>query len=107
MNGAVPGLVDALSLGLVGLGSFFYSAGALGLVRLPDIFTRLHALPKADNLGLGFLVSGTALQAGTLYHIAQLALIWGLMLAASGVSAQLVARAALLRAGLWKGRDVS
>lgn len=102
-------MLDLLSLMLMGLGALFYGAGALGLLRLPDIFTRLHAQPKADNLGLGFLILGTALQAETPYHIARLALIWGLMLAASGVSAQLLARAALLGGGgvIGKGRGLA
>lgn len=47
-------------------GAGFYLAGTVGLMRFPDVYTRLHALTKADNLGLGFVVLGLALQAGSL-----------------------------------------
>ena len=49
-------LVDFLALVLATLGTFFFCAGAIGLVRLPDVYSRLHALSKADNLGLGLIV---------------------------------------------------
>ena len=39
-------------------GAFFFLAGTVGLLRFPDSFTRLHALTKADNLGLGLVVLG-------------------------------------------------
>ncbi len=91
--------VDHLSLALIALGAVFFVAGTLGLLRFPDTYSRLHALTKADNLGLGFVVLGVALQAETGYQIAKLALIWALVLVAAGTVAQLVARAALLGKG--------
>ena len=39
-------------------GAFFFLAGTVGLLRFPDSLTRLHALTKADNLGLGLIVLG-------------------------------------------------
>ncbi|QQP92830.1 monovalent cation/H(+) antiporter subunit G (plasmid) [Skermanella sp. TT6] len=91
--------LDYLTIALVGIGVVFYIAGTVGLLRFPDTFSRLHALTKADNLGLGFVVLGVALQAGSPYQIAKLVLIWALALVAAGTVAQLVARAALLRGG--------
>ena len=42
---------------LVSAGAFFFMAGTIGLLRFPDTLTRLHALTKVDNLGLGLIVS--------------------------------------------------
>ena len=65
---------------LTGAGLGFYLAGTLGLLRFPDTFSRLHALTKADNLGLGLLALGLAFQAGGWADVAKLALIWVLAL---------------------------
>jgi multicomponent Na+:H+ antiporter subunit G len=46
------------------LGSFFTVVSALGLVRMPDIYTRMHAASINDTLGVGFLIAGMMLQAG-------------------------------------------
>jgi multicomponent Na+:H+ antiporter subunit G len=86
---------DALSMLLVMLGVVFFVAGTVGLLRFPDTFSRLHALTKADNLGLGFVVVGVALQAHSLFQIAKLVLIWGLVLVAAGTVSQLIARSQL------------
>lgn len=91
--------LDHLTIALVGIGVVFFIAGTVGLLRFPDTFSRLHALTKADNLGLGFVVLGIALQAETAYQIGKLVLIWALVLVAAGTVAQLVARAALLGKG--------
>lgn len=49
---------------LASAGTFFYLSGSVGLLRLPDSYSRLHALTKSDNLGLGLLVGALLLQAG-------------------------------------------
>ena len=56
-------LIEYASLLLLLIGSFFFLAGTLGLLRFPDVYTRLHALTKADNIGLGFIIFGLSLQA--------------------------------------------
>lgn len=88
-------MIEVLTAMLVGLGLVFFLAGTVGLIRLPDTFSRLHALTKADNLGLGFIVLGLALQADDWSVLGKLALIWAFALIAAGTSAQLVARSAL------------
>lgn len=80
---------------LVGAGVLFFLAGSLGLIRFPDVYARLHALTKAENLGLGLICLGLALQAQGLAEAVKLLLIWGLMLAASGIGATLIASTAL------------
>lgn len=93
-------LIRALATcALTGAGLVFYLAGTLGLLRFPDIFSRLHALTKADNLGLGLLALGLAFQAESWPEVARLALIWALALLAAATVSQLVARAALVRGG--------
>ena len=46
------------------LGSFFTIVGAFGLVRMPEVYTRMHAASVTDTLGVGFLIFGMCLQAG-------------------------------------------
>jgi len=88
-------ILDFATYVLTALGLVFFAAGTVGLIRFPDTFSRLHALTKADNLGLGFIALGVAFQADSFAQIATLALIWALALLAAGTVAQLVARAAL------------
>ncbi|MGY6536047.1 MAG: monovalent cation/H(+) antiporter subunit G [Pararhodobacter sp.] len=95
--------LPALTMILTGAGLFFFLAGSAGLIRFPDLFSRLHALTKADNLGLGLIALGVALQAETWAQVGRLALIWVLALLAAGTVAQLVARAALAE-GTARGR---
>jgi multicomponent Na+:H+ antiporter subunit G len=64
-------------------------------LRFPDIFSRLHALTKTDNLGLGFVVAGLVLQAGSVVVAAKLVLIWILTIVASSSASYLLARHAL------------
>ncbi len=56
--------LDALTIITVSAGAFFFLAGSVGLLRFPDALSRLHALTKADNLGLGLIVLGLLLQVG-------------------------------------------
>ncbi len=83
-------MLDWLSSALILGGVAFYIAGTVGLLRLPDLFCRLHALTKADNLGLGLVVLGLALAAGDLLSALKLLLIWLLVLAASAAGSQLI-----------------
>ena len=82
---------------LTGMGMMFFFAGTAGLIRFPDTFSRLHALTKADNVGLGCLILGLAFQAESWATVGKLALVWALALLAAGTTAQLVARTALGR----------
>jgi multicomponent Na+:H+ antiporter subunit G len=56
--------VEVASWVLILLGSFFTLVGAFGLVRMPEVFTRMHAASVTDTLGVGFLILGMCLQAG-------------------------------------------
>jgi multicomponent Na+:H+ antiporter subunit G len=87
--------LDWISVLLIIAGAVFFFAGTVGLLRLPDVYSRLHALSKVDNLGLGFVVAGLMLQSGTVAGILKLALIWVLALASGATAPHLVGRFAL------------
>jgi multicomponent Na+:H+ antiporter subunit G len=91
-------VLDTLSTVLVVAGAAFFTIGTVGLLRLPDLRTRLHALTKADNLGLGLVVAGLVIQAGSVGAAAKLLVIWSLAMLASPVVASLLARREGLRA---------
>jgi multicomponent Na+:H+ antiporter subunit G len=90
-------MIDVLSALLIVAGLSFYLAGSVGLLRLPDLYSRLHALTKADNLGLGLLAAGLALHAQELLSALKLLLVWLAVLAASAASAHLIAQHARRR----------
>lgn len=83
-------LSQLMSLALILTGTFFFTVGTLGLIRFPDLRSRLHALTKADNLGLGMVLAGIALLLGSWTGAAVLALTWVLALAAASISAHVL-----------------
>ncbi len=85
---------DIITIIAVSAGIFFFLAGTVGLLRFPDTLTRLHALTKADNLGLGLVVIGLLPQAESLRGRLELISIWLLVLLAGASVSQLIARTA-------------
>ena len=83
---------ELFTLVLCGTGVFFFLAGTIGLVRLPDSYSRLHALTKADNVGLMLVCAGLAVRAASLRVALLLGVVWLLALVASTLSAHLLAR---------------
>lgn len=90
-------ITEMLATAVLCLGAFFFVAGTVGLLRFPDVYTRLHALTKADNVGLGLVVAGLALQAPSPAVAGKLLLIWLLVVMASATACNLVAEAAMRR----------
>jgi len=86
--------LDIATIAAVTAGAFFFFAGTVGLLRFPDTLTRLHALTKADNLGLGLIVLGLLPQAESLRDGLKLVCVWLLVLLAGATVSQLIARAA-------------
>ena len=86
---------STITIALLSAGAFFFLAGAIGLLRFPDVYTRLHALTKADNVGLGLIVAGLSLQAETWTGVGKLWLVRVLTLTASSCACHLVAKEAL------------
>lgn len=87
-------LLDTFSIAAICAGAFFFLAGTAGLLRFPDALTRLHALTKADNLGLGLVVIGLLPRVDGVLAGIKLVLIWALVMLASAVVSQLIARVA-------------
>jgi multicomponent Na+:H+ antiporter subunit G len=83
---------ELITVILLVAGCFFFLAGTLGVLRFPDLFSRLHALTKADNLGLGFIAAGMALHIGSPWAAVKIFSIWFFTLLASSTSCYLIAR---------------
>ena len=86
-------LLDLWTVVAVSAGVFFFLAGTVGLLRFPDTLTRLHALTKADNLGLGLVVLGLLPRVGSPLAGLKLISVWLLVLLAGATASQLIARA--------------
>ena len=84
--------LDLWTVVAVVAGAFFFFAGTVGLLRFPDSLTRLHALTKADNLGLGLVVLGLLPQMDSVSDGFKLACIWLLVLLSGATASQLIAR---------------
>lgn len=87
----LPGLVSWLSGLSFLVGGFFFIAGTLGLLRFPDVYSRLHAVTKADTLGFGFIVLGLSMRADSVQSVTMMVLIWLLVLASGATACQLLA----------------
>jgi multicomponent Na+:H+ antiporter subunit G len=86
--------VDIFTILAIAAGAFFMMAGTVGLLRFPDALTRLHALTKADNLGLGLIVLGLLPRVSGPLDALKLVVIWLLVQLAGATAAQLIAREA-------------
>ena len=84
---------------LIVVGLFFTAFSALGLVRLPDFFTRVHAVSKNETLGITLLLLGLIAHEGASLVSLKLALIAVFVFIANPVGAHVLTRAAL-RSGL-------
>jgi multicomponent Na+:H+ antiporter subunit G len=86
--------LDIFSVLAISTGAFFFLAGTVGRLRFPDALTRLHALTKADNLGLGLVVLGLLPQVDWPLGALKLVVVWLLVLVAGATVSQLIARVA-------------
>jgi multicomponent Na+:H+ antiporter subunit G len=84
--------LDLFTIVAVLAGAFFFLAGTVGLLRFPDTLTRLHALSKADNLGLGLIVLGLLPRVDSMLVAVKLVCVWLLVLLSGATVAQLIAR---------------
>ena len=76
-------------------GVFFIVVGSIGLVRLPDVYTRLHAAGMTDTMGAGLVLIGMSFQAGLTLVTVRLLMIWAFLLFTSPIGTHALARAAL------------
>ncbi|WP_132391014.1 monovalent cation/H(+) antiporter subunit G [Novosphingobium sp. PhB165] len=84
-------LLDLWTIVLVSMGVVFFLAGTVGLLRFPDALSRLHALTKADNLGLGLVVIGLLPRLTGIADGAKMIFVWLLVMLSGACLAQLVA----------------
>ena len=91
---------EAFTVVAVAAGIVFFLAGSIGLLRFPDALSRLHALTKADNVGLGLIVLGLLPLADGPLAALKLIAVWLLVLIGGATVAQLIARHARREAGL-------
>ena len=88
-------IVDIASWFFLVAGGVFCIIGMVGILRLPDMFARLHGASVTDTLGAGFIIIGLILQAGLTLVSAKLIIIMGLILLTSPVATHALAQAAL------------
>lgn len=86
-----------LSWVFLGLGSFFCVVGGLGLVRMPDFYTRMHAASVTDTLGAGFLLLGMMFVAGLSLVTVKLVIIGFLIFFTSPAATHALAKAGMHR----------
>ena len=100
-------MTEWLSGALFIAGATFALFAGLGVLRMPDVFTRMQASTKASTLGLGCLLAGVALRNPELSFVVRAASIAAFMLLTTAVSAHVIARAAA-RSGapIWEGTAV-
>ena len=88
-------LLEIASWLLILAGAFFTVVGALGLLRMPDVFSRMHAASVTDTLGVGFLLLGMMLQAGVSLVTLKLLILLALFFFTAPVVTHALARACL------------
>jgi multicomponent Na+:H+ antiporter subunit G len=90
-------LVDIASWVLLVSGGAFCIVGGLGLLRLPDVYARMHAAGITDTLGAGLILAGLMLQGGLTLVTVKLFLILMFLLYTSPTSTYALANAAYRR----------
>lgn len=89
--------INVLSWIFLLAGGFFCCVGALGLLRMPDFYTRMHAASVIDTLGAGLMLLGLVLQAGWTLVAVKLLMVAVLIFFASPTATHALARAAMVR----------
>jgi len=84
--------LNLLSVTAISVGSVFFLAGTVGLLRFPDALSRLHALTKADNVGLGLVVIGLLPLAYGVLGGLKLVVVWALVQLSGATVGQLIAQ---------------
>lgn len=87
--------MTAVSIGLIVVGLFFLLVAALGMVRLPDVYTRSHAVGITDSLGAFFLLTGLALNQGLSTNLLRILVVLAILILLNPVISHATIRAAL------------
>ncbi len=78
-------------------GFFFLAVGVIGLIRLPDVYTRMHALGKCDTLGAGLVLVGLMILVRDFSVIPKLFLVMAVMVTINPVVTHLIAKTAYIK----------
>lgn len=89
-------LVDIVSWALLLAGAAFVFVGGLGALRMPDLYTRMHAASLTDTLGTILVLFGVMLQTGWSLSLAKLLAILALLMVTAPTATYALANAALL-----------
>lgn len=87
--------LTVLTWALLLSGAFFLVTGALGMVRLPDVFTRMHAAGMADTMGAGLILAGLCVHSGANLVTLRLILVLAFLWFTSPIATHALAKAAL------------
>ncbi len=90
-------LLDAISWFCLVAGGLFCVVGAVGMLRMPDFYTRLHAASVIETLGGGLIMLGLLLQAGVTLVAVKLLIVALLVFFASPTATHALAKAAMER----------
>ena len=90
-------VLELLSWSCLVAGGFFCVVGGIGLIRMPDFYTRMHAASVIETLGAGLLLLGLMIQAGVSLVTAKLLMIGLLIFFTSPAATHALAKAALVR----------
>jgi len=97
-------LKDIITALLLIIGSLFMLLSAVGILRMPDLFTRMHAATKVGTVGVSGIVLALAVHFEEMKVVAPALLIIVFMLATAPVAAHMIGRAAYeFGVELWKG----
>lgn len=88
-------LIDSLSFLMLTAGGFFVVVGSIGVLRLPDFYTRMHGASVTDTLGAGLILAGLMLQGGFSLITLKLVMVLVLIVVTSPTATHALAKAAL------------
>ena len=97
MGGGVPVIKNVIAVIFCATGTVFFIVGTTGLLRLPDLYARIHACTKCDTLGGCSILVGLAVYAGASFAALKLLLVAGFLLLSSATCGHAIGRSAFLR----------
>lgn len=87
-------MAEIIALGFLLVGAVFTFIAALGVLRMPDLFMRMHANTKSATLGVGFIMLGVAIYFGEITITTRAVAVILFLLVTAPISSHLLARAA-------------
>jgi|BarGraNGADG00312_2_1021985.scaffolds.fasta_scaffold01382_6 multicomponent Na+:H+ antiporter subunit G len=99
-------IAKVIAVILCSVGTFFFIIGTTGLLRLPDVFTRLHSSTKCDTMGAGSILIGLAVYSGVSWDVLKLLIVLGFLFISSATTGHAIGRSAV-KQGIapWRKED--